>query len=217
MTTPKVLVVDYGLCNLGSVTRAFEVIGADVEISADPESARRADRILLPGVSSYSDSMNRLHELGWVEALRTEAQKNGIPLLGICLGMQLLASLGSEGASDGNTVPGLDLIAGTVSRLTPKNESEERVPHMGWNSVDLKIEHPLFQGISSGRDFYFANSYSLHPKDSAAILASTAYAGGFVSAVAQKNIAGIQFHPEKSQKAGQALLRNFLSWNGSPC
>lgn len=200
------LIVDYGMGNLGSVKRALEECGATVFISDDPVNCARADHIVLPGVGAFSDGMAALSGGGWVDALRTAVQTDNIPLLGICLGMQLLANKGVEG---GDT-DGLGLIPGEVSRLVA-DSPETRIPHVGWNEVHHGGNHRLLNGIPTGTDFYFVHSYHFIPGGSDDILAATPYCGSFVSVVARGTVCGTQFHPEKSSRAGFQLLRNFLA------
>ena len=150
----SVLVVDYGMGNLASARRALEKCGARVVVSDDPASIADATRVVIPGVGAFAQAMALLNERGWVTALRDDAVGKGIPVLGVCLGMQLLADFGTEG---GDT-PGLGLVPGRVVKLTATMESE-RVPHVGWNEVYPRNECPLFSGIPSGSDFYFVHSY----------------------------------------------------------
>jgi glutamine amidotransferase len=202
----KVIVVDYGVCNLDSVQRALEECGAHVEISGDPAALARADRILLPGVGAFPTAKRHLDERGLSGAIVDEATA-GAPLLGICLGMQLLATLGTEAGG----APGLGLVPASVQRLEP-TESNSRIPHVGWNEVNPTGDHPLFAGIAPGTDFYFVHSFHMRCDDPSWVAATTPYCGGFTSAVSGANVHGVQFHPEKSQTAGFALLRNFLGF-----
>jgi len=204
----SILIVDYGMGNLASVRRALEECGATAMVSADPADVATCSRIILPGVGSFSDAMGKLTARGWVEPLRQAGAVDRIPTLGICLGMQLLASSGSEGG----TTPGLDLVPGTVARLDPL-DPQERIPHVGWNRVDWKYSHPLTADIAEQSDFYFVHSYSFRAASDADVLATTPYCGQVVSAIAHGAIAGFQFHPEKSSRAGFQLLRNFINWN----
>lgn len=200
----QVVVVDYGVCNLDSVRRALEECGASVDVTGDPEALASADRILLPGVGAFPVAMGNLVDRGLDEAVVREARA-GAPLLGICLGMQLLATTGTE---DG-TADGLGLVPAVVERLEP-TDVDRRIPHVGWNEVTSVGDQPLFAGIAPGTDFYFVHSYQVRCADRSSVAATTPYAGGFVSAVHLENVHGVQFHPEKSQAAGFALLRNFL-------
>ena len=202
----KAFLVDYGRGNLGSVRRALEECGAEVVTSDDPAACAEASHIVLPGVGAFADCMAALEKGGWVEALRGASLQDGIPLLGICLGMQLLADRGLEG----RVTAGLGLIPGEVVRLEPDGP-QARIPHVGWNEAYHGGTHPLFSGIASGTDFYFVHSYHFVPLHAAEAIASTPYCGSFVSAVARGKVCGTQFHPEKSSRAGFQLLRNFLS------
>ena len=202
----KVLVIDYGMGNLGSVRRALEECGAEVLVSDDPADCRWADHLVLPGVGAFADGMAALTESGWVDAVRAAAA-GGVPVLGICLGMQLLAEKGMEGGE----VAGLGLIPGEVVRLTP-DSAETRIPHVGWNEVHQAASHPLLDGIARGTDFYFVHSYHFVPASRDDAIACTPYCGSFVSVAAAGNVFGTQFHPEKSSRAGFQLLRNFLEW-----
>ncbi|MEJ6580842.1 MAG: imidazole glycerol phosphate synthase subunit HisH [Akkermansiaceae bacterium] len=198
------LIVDYGMGNLSSVKRALEEIGAPVYISGDPAEVKEATSIILPGVGAFGEGMVQLESTGLADALREHCAGGEIPLLGICLGMQLLADRGSEG---GDT-KGLGLIPGTINRLQPQNE--ERLPHIGWNEAHPSEEHPMFTDIPSSTDFYFVHSFHFDQAENHTV-ATTPYAGGLSSVVALKKIWGVQFHPEKSSKAGLQLLHNFVS------
>ena len=201
----RVAVIDYGMGNLGSVRRAFEECGADVCVCRDPAEMDGAQRIVLPGVGAFPDGMKNLTASGWVEKLRESIRDPEVALIGICLGMQLLAQSGSEGGE----TPGLGFIAGHVRRLQPIDPSE-RIPHVGWNEVHAVRPTPLLRGIPDQTDFYFVHSYHF-AESGHAVCATTPYAGGFASVVATGNVFGTQFHPEKSSRPGFALLRNFLS------
>jgi glutamine amidotransferase len=194
------------MSNLGSITNALtECGGEDVVVATDPKQLKTATHIILPGVGSFKDGMDNLNKLGWVEPLREAAKDEKIPLLGICLGMQLLSDKGFEGGE----VAGLGLIHGVVDRLK-STKKEEKIPHVGWNEVYPKRNNPLFGGIPAGTDFYFVHSYHFVPKNKDNILSTTPYCKGFVSSVVSGNIYGTQFHPEKSQRPGFQLLRNFI-------
>lgn len=204
MTT--VAVIDYGLCNLDSIARALEKCGARVLLADGPGPIGEADRLVLPGVGAFPAAMRNLRQRGLADALLARVADGQTPLLGICLGMQLLAEHGCEfGGADG-----LGLIPGEVIPLRPA-KSGERVPHMGWNALERRSECALFDAIEADRDFYFVHSFHLTCADPSDVLATTPYCGGFVSVVRRGNVFGTQFHPEKSQRAGFALLRNFLS------
>ncbi len=203
MTTTKVCLIDYGACNLGSLEKSVHDLTPDVTIQVKPVSSGFTHYIL-PGVGSFSSAYQRLRQLGWNEALKDIVSGNG-KLLGICLGMQLLASYGDEGGG----CEGFGFIPGNVKLLKPgKNE---QVPHVGWNSVKYNKEHPLFSGIENGSDFYFVHGYHFIPNESTHALAVTDYSGGFVSVVGDKYVTGVQFHPEKSSRAGKRVIQNFLN------
>ena len=200
-----VAIIDYGMGNLLSVKRAFEKCGAKPEIIDDPLKLREADRIVLPGVGAFPDAMHNLREGGWIDELNLAVLEDRVPILGICLGMQLLARKGFEGRE----CAGLGYIPGTIEKLRPVNEAE-RIPHVGWNDVCFRSDQMIFDQIEDGTNFYFVHSYHFVPENEADIAATTPYCDCFVSAVARENIIGTQFHPEKSQRAGFQLIRNFL-------
>jgi imidazole glycerol-phosphate synthase subunit HisH len=208
----KVAVVDSGLCNLDSVVRALEHCGADTVRATDPAGLDGARRIVLPGVGAFPAAMARLHDLGFVDTLDRLVRDECTPVLGICLGMQLMLGVGEEG---GDETKGLAWIDGRVTRLRP--EGGERVPHVGWNAVSPVPDSPPFAAVTPGSDFYFVHSYQVVPSDPAVVAATTPFAGGFVSAVVRDHCWGVQFHPEKSQGAGFAVLRSFLGTGSGPC
>lgn len=202
------LIIDYGMGNLHSVRRAFEECGAAVRISDDPRDIRHATHVVLPGVGAFHDGMTSLLQSGWYEAVRHETEKVGIPVLGICLGMQLLAETGNEGGE----IRGLGLVPGWVEKLIPESP-QTRIPHVGWNEIYRTVDSPLFTDIPDGTDFYFVHSYHFVPVREENTIARTPYCGNFASAVMHENTFGVQFHPEKSQKYGFQIIRNFLSLN----
>jgi imidazole glycerol-phosphate synthase subunit HisH len=211
---PHVAVIDYGSGNLRSAEKALQRAarerGFDHEIvvTSDPAVAASAERIVLPGVGAFADCMNGLKALpGIIESLRFAVLERGTPFLGICVGMQLLATVGREFGDHA----GLGWIPGEVVRMTPSNASL-KIPHMGWNELSFVRPHPLFEGLEPGAHVYFVHSYVIRPADTAHILATADYGGPFAAAVARGNVAGTQFHPEKSQNAGLTILGNFLSW-----
>ena len=199
-------VIDYGLCNLDSVVRAIEECGGDAVVATTPEAIGVADKLVLPGVGAFPAAMTNMHERGLADALVERVTENCTPLLGICLGMQLLARRGAE-ISDAD---GLGLIDGEVAILQPVNPAE-RVPHIGWNQLEHRKDSPLLGGIEEARDYYFVHSYQLVCNAKEDVIATTSYCGGFASVLQHENIFATQFHPEKSQRAGFAVLRNFLS------
>jgi len=198
-------IVDYGVGNLKSILNGMLFDKADdVCLISDPTDLGGCDKILLPGVGAFREAMSRLVDMGFDVVLKEQVAK-GVPLLGICLGMQLLASKSYEGGE----TPGLDLISGEVTRIDWEGVN---VPHMGWNSV----EHDgtgLFVGVKNGSDFYFVHSYHFVPDSNAAIVSTTDYGERFVSSVWFENVYGVQFHPEKSQRDGLRILRNFIELN----
>jgi glutamine amidotransferase len=201
-----VAIVDYGMCNLDSVARAVEECGGKALVTDRARDLEIANRIILPGVGAFADAMRNIKQRALDQILYEQAVEKQIPFLGICLGMELLASKGFEVEE----ADGLGFIPGEVRRLNPSRE-DTRIPHVGWNEVHPLPDSPLFRGIASGRDFYFVHSYHFRPRDESNVLARTPYAGGFVSAVQSGSIWGVQFHPEKSQRPGFQLLKNFLS------
>ncbi|PLP56130.1 imidazole glycerol phosphate synthase subunit HisH [Mesorhizobium loti] len=212
-----VAIIDYGSGNLRSATKAFERaaheagIAADIELTADAERVRRADRIVLPGVGAYADCAAGLHAVdGMWEAVQDVAVSKGRPFLGICVGMQLMSERGLE-----KTVTrGFGWIGGDVKELKPA-DTALKIPQIGWNTIEVKREHPLFAGIPTGQGglhAYFVHSYHLHARNPGEMLAEADYGGPVTAAVARDNLAGTQFHPEKSQALGLALIANFLRW-----
>jgi glutamine amidotransferase len=210
-------IVDYGSGNLHSAHKAFEraarEAGLDtaITVTADPEAVTRAERIVLPGVGAFADCRRGLDAVpGMVEALETAVHRRGVPFLGICVGMQLLATRGLEY----ETTRGLDWIGGDVALIEPSDPSL-KIPHMGWNTLQAARAHALLDGIPTGPDglhAYFVHSYALKVRDPADLVAETDYGGPVTAVVARDNVAGTQFHPEKSQVLGLALIANFLRW-----
>lgn len=200
----RIGIVDYGLNNLDSVARAVQECGGDPLVSKNPADLDDVDALILPGVGAFADAMLELTSRGFDAFLRDKVSQ-GTPLLGICLGMQLLASFGEEGGG----ASGLDLVPGRVVRL---QSQDARIPHVGWNSVELTAPTPLFAGIPTACDFYFVHSYHFVCDSPDDALAQTDYCGGFTSAVGCGYVFGVQFHPEKSQRNGLALLRNFVGY-----
>jgi imidazole glycerol-phosphate synthase subunit HisH len=209
-----VALIDYGSGNLRSAQKALaraaaeRGTGHEIAVTADPEIAAKAERIVLPGVGAFADCMAGLSALpGMVEALSDTVLKRGTPFLGICVGMQLLARVGREFGDH----LGLGWIDGDVVRMTPA-DPKLKIPHMGWNELSFTRPHPIFAGLDNGTHVYFVHSYVIRPADPAHVLATCDYGGPFAAAVGLRNIAGTQFHPEKSQGAGLHILGNFLEW-----
>ena len=201
-----VAIIDYGMCNIDSVARAVEECGGTPLVTNNIHDLEIVTHIILPGVGAFPDAMNQLRQLSMDTALREQVIDNKIPFLGICLGMQVMATKGTEGEE----TEGLGLIEGTVKRLEPDSH-DTRIPHIGWNEVHYVRDSPLFQNIPSGKDFYFVHSYHFCCRNEEDIIARTPYCKGFVSAISKGHIFGTQFHPEKSQKLGFLVLKNFLS------
>ena len=199
-------IIDYGMGNLLSVQRAFEKCGSDAVIIDNPLELRDAERIVLPGVGAFPDAMDNLRKNGWIEELNRAGLEKETPILGICLGMQLLADKGYEVRE----CDGLGYIPGEIIRFTQTQE-KERIPHVGWNEILKREDSPLFDGIADGTNYYFVHSYHFRVANEENIATVTPYCGEFVSSVIKDNIVGTQFHPEKSQKAGFKLIKNFLS------
>ncbi len=202
-----VVIVDYGLGNLFSVAKAIEACGGQAMISNDPKTIAEAERLILPGVGAFGDGMQRLASSGLIEPMRAAVFDRRVPFLGICLGMQLLA----EESDEYGTHQGLGWMKGVVRRLD--ESSGLKVPHIGWNNLEIKREHPLLKGIPNGSDVYFVHSFAFRPADAADVVGVTEYGGEVTAAVGRDNIFATQFHPEKSQEIGLKLLENFLKWN----
>jgi imidazole glycerol-phosphate synthase subunit HisH len=204
----KVAIINYGMGNLSSVRRAFEDIGAEAVIANHPSSLYEVDRVVLPGVGAFSEGMAHLTHGGWVPALHDVVRLQNKPLLGICLGMQMLASKGNEGRE----TEGLGFIAGEVKKIDSLG-CKQRIPHMGWNEVRYKTKDDLFADIPEASDFYFVHSYAFVPHDLENLIAVVDYGSELTAVVRSKHVFGCQFHPEKSSKAGRQLLKNFMSYS----
>ncbi len=212
-----VAVIDYGSGNLHSAAKALERAareggtGDKIEVTSDPDAVRRADRVVLPGVGAFADCKRGLDAVpGMVAALTEAVRERGKPFFGICVGMQLMAERGRENV----VTEGLGWIGGEVDRIAPA-DSTLKIPHMGWNTLAPKRGHALLDGIAlgpQGLHAYFVHSYQLQPANKADLVAEADYGGPVTAMVARDNLAGTQFHPEKSQRLGLALLANFLRW-----
>lgn len=201
----SVAIVDFGLCNLDSIARAVEECGGRSRVTDRRDEIAAAARIIIPGVGALPDAMREIKARGLHEVLSERVIANGVPCLGICLGMQVLATRGEEEGG----AEGLGWIEGEVRRMHPALAGE-RIPHIGWNEVAPLPATPLFAGIPSGADFYFVHSYHFVCADPTDEAARTPYCGGITAAVIRANVLGVQFHPEKSQKWGFAVLSNFI-------
>jgi len=202
----KVTIIDYGMGNLQSIATALEHCNVTVMISDDSDEIFSADKLILPGVGAFADCMHNLCSCGLDRIVREAVTDHKIPLLGICLGMQLLADTGFEGG----VIPGLGLVSGDVIKLLPF-DPKERIPHVGWNEVNYPKSNPIFAQIPEGSDFYFVHSYHFVPKSASSIIGVTPYCDIFVSAINERHIWGVQFHPEKSSILGLTLINNFLA------
>ncbi len=210
----KLAIVDYGSGNLRSAEKAFlrasaeSGIGAEVRVSSRPEEIAAADRVVLPGVGAFADCRRGILAVpGLLDALEEAAIRRARPFLGICVGMQLMAECGREF----ETVAGLGWIGGEVVAIAPSDPSL-KIPHMGWNEIEPCREHPLLFGLPPASHVYFVHSYHLLPREERDLLALTDYGGPITAIVGRGNLAGTQFHPEKSQKIGLSFIGNFLSW-----
>jgi imidazole glycerol-phosphate synthase subunit HisH len=213
----SVAVIDYGSGNLHSARKAFERaareagLSRDIRVTARPEEVRAAEHIVLPGVGAFADCRRGLDKVaGMVEALEEVVRKRGRPFLGICVGAQLMATRGLEH----EVVVGLNWIPGDVAPIKP-HDPGLKIPHMGWNTLDVKHAHPLLEGIRTGAPglhAYFVHSYQFYADELGDVVATADYGGPVTAIVARDNIAGTQFHPEKSQTLGLALIANFLNW-----
>lgn len=208
---PVTALIDYGSGNLASAAKALAHAAAgkhEIITTADPQIVKDAERVVLPGVGAFADCMRGLTAVpGMVEALREKVLKEGAPFLGICVGMQLLATVGVEFGRHA----GLGWIAGEVVKITPDDPSL-KIPHMGWNELKKVQSHALLEGIPAGSHAYFVHSFQLVPALPEDLIATTDYGGPLTAMVGNENIAGTQFHPEKSQATGLKLLENFLRW-----
>ena len=208
----RVGVIDYGVGNLGSVIRSLDELRVTPSLVTRALDVHAMDCLILPGVGNFADCAKLLDKGGWSDALKDEVQGSGKPLLGVCVGMQLLATCSMEGvdANAPNGTAGLGLIPGRVEHLRTLG-CTLRVPHVGWNSVSpITSQGGLFDGIPEGSDFYFVHSYAFVTEDPADVLATTDYGIPVIAAVRRGNVWGTQFHPEKSSRAGFRLLRNFI-------
>lgn len=198
-------IIDYDAGNLRSVEKALEALGEEAVVTRDREVILAADRVILPGVGSFGDAMGRLHQYGLVETARQAAGQE-TPFLGICLGLQLLF----EGSEESPGVEGLGILKGKVLRIPDK--AGMKVPHMGWNCLEIKPGTRLFAGIADGAYVYFVHSYYLKAEEEGQVAASAEYTTHIHAAVEHGNVAACQFHPEKSGSVGLAVLKNFITW-----
>ena len=209
------IIIDYGSGNLHSALKSFQKVAnlnkkGDVIVTSDPQLIRSADRLVLPGVGSFNDCLNGLKSnKDLFYNLTKRVLQEGVPFLGICVGLQLLADYGHE--NEDNT-PGLGWVEGEVKKICPQNK-DTKIPHMGWNSLIFDKEHPLTKQLTSENDMYFVHSYHFELKNINDRLAYVNYSGKITAVVSKGNICGTQFHPEKSQKTGQIFIENFMNWS----
>jgi len=210
-----IALVDYGISNLRSVQKAFEHLGTEVTLVDTPARLAQADRLILPGVGAFPAGMRGLRERGLIEPIK-QAARDGKPLIGICLGMQLLF----ESSDEMGETAGLGLLPGRVTKIRDTRSTGQeaghlphsalKIPHVGWNQLEVVRQHPLLRELVSGSHTYFVHSFAVYPDQRDIVLATTDYGGPFASIVGQGNVCGLQFHPEKSQAVGLKLLSNFL-------
>ena len=209
----RAALIDYGSGNIASAAKALsraaaETSGHEIIVTADPDMVRQSERIILPGVGAFADCMRGLRAVpGMVDALNEGVIRGGKPILGICVGMQLMATAGREfGIHEG-----LNWIGGEVLPMLP-SDPLLKIPHMGWNEIEMVQNHPLFAGLDANANAYFVHSFEMKPANAAHLLATTSYGGAVTAAIGRDNIVGTQFHPEKSQAVGLKILGNFLNW-----
>lgn len=193
--------------NIRSVANAFEALGSPVKIVSNPEELISAEKIVLPGVGAFADGMNNLKKIGWIDILKREVLTNKVPFLGICLGMQLLATKGTENG----VYDGLNWIPGTVEKMK-STDTSIKIPHIGWDDIQIKPNAQLYKGMKNTEVVYFIHSYIFQPENRSIINATCNYGGEFVASIEMDNIFATQFHPEKSQKTGLTVLNNFLDY-----
>jgi imidazole glycerol-phosphate synthase subunit HisH len=205
----NISIIDYGMGNLRSVSNALETFGCTVRIIDQPEELSAADKIVLPGVGAFGDGIKNLHQRGWVPVLQEQVIQRGKPFIGLCVGMQVLATTGTEYG----THNGLGWIPGVVKRLE-SDEPRIRVPHIGWNDVRIINGAGMYGGMRESGAFYFVHSYILYPDDPSVINGISDHGADFAASIQKNNIWATQYHPEKSQKDGLKVLQNFVNWKG---
>ena len=205
-----IAIVDYEMGNLRSVQKGFETVGYEAVVTRDPAIIDRASHVVLPGVGAFGDCVKNLNQYGLVEPLRRSISQ-GKPFLGICLGLQVLFT----GSEEFGSHPGLDIFKGKVKRFSFAEHQRKglKIPHMGWNTIDIRAPSPLLKEIASESYVYFVHSYYVEPVEPGIICTETTYGIPFVSSIAHDNVFACQFHPEKSQRIGLQILRNFGAWH----
>ncbi len=202
---PKVVIVDYQMGNIFSVEKKIKRLGYPVEVSSDKEQIVKADKLILPGLGHFGKAMDNLKMIGLLDVLNEKVLVKKTPILGICLGMQLLANRSEEGHSSG-----LGWINGEVVKFSITDKFRYKIPHTGWNTVSIKKSSQLMKDIQSGSEFYFVHSFFFSATKEEEVLSETVYENSFISSVEKDNIFGVQFHPEKSHQAGEQLFKNFI-------
>jgi glutamine amidotransferase len=205
MMSQKIVIVDYSMGNLNSVQKKLIQLNANVVISSDPKVISQADKLILPGVGHFEKAVEIMHQKGLWDVLNKSVLIDKKPILGICLGMQLMTKFSEEG-----NVNGLGWIDATVVRFQVQDTLKFKIPHMGWNQIEIKKESSLMKGLTDQSEFYFVHSYHVKTDDKTVVLNETNYETNFVSAFEKENVFGVQFHPEKSHDSGKLLLNNFL-------
>jgi glutamine amidotransferase len=207
-----ITIIDYGVGNVGSIVNMLKRIGAAAEVSSDFATVARATKLILPGVGNFDTGMSKLMESGLIPTLNARVLTDRVPILGVCLGMQLLGAGSEEGRC-----AGLGWIDADTVKFRFEGEPQRNIPHMGWNVVRPLQTHPLFTGLEQENRFYFVHSYHVRCTNRGAVLGETTYGYPFAAMIGSGNVAGVQFHPEKSHRFGLRLLRNFVEWQGSSC
>ena len=203
-----IVIIDYGMGNLGSIANMLKQIGVQAEVTNDPKKIESAERLILAGVGAFDAGMQRLGDLNLIPLLEQKVLEQQIPFIGICLGMQLLSHRSEEGQ-----LPGLGWLDAETLRFNPQDgASRLRIPHMGWNEIHPQADHPLIADLGEEPRFYFVHSYHVNCLDRDAVLATTDYGLSFHSILGKGNILGTQFHPEKSHRYGRKILENFVRW-----
>lgn len=202
----EIVIVNYGMGNLRSIQKKFEWDGKRAIVSDDLKTIEKADKLILPGVGHFGNAVNRLKSMNMLDLLNYKAIEQKTPILGICLGMQLMAKNSEEGNEDG-----FGWFDGKVIKFNVQNKLKYKVPHIGWNDILIKRENPLFKGIKDNKKFYFVHSYHFVSHNPDEVLTTTDYEYSFASSVWKENIFGVQFHPEKSHEQGDILLKNFYN------
>lgn len=202
----KIVIIDYGMGNIGSIINMFKYLGIDALVSSDNEIISSADKLILPGVGNFDRAVENINSLNLNETIKEMALVKKVPFLGICLGMQLMCKESEEGK-----LPGLSLVDALVKKFNFSKESNMKVPHMGWDYIDIQKESTIMHDLDNKSKFYFVHSYFVSCKDVSDVLTYTTYGKEFVSSFEKDNIIGVQFHPEKSHKYGISLFKNFIN------